>query len=158
MSSLLNDSAEPRSARRARAFGSLKNRNFRELRIPAKRVCEFEPEVRDAILGNAGTIFWFRLGVTDAEILAKGFYPEFSVEDLIGLPNYHVYLKLLINGAVSKAFSAETVEFISVRSVLTSSACSGRLGGKTAVEIKPVMNGNAKVSHLQDSVSRCAQN
>jgi len=41
--------------------------------------------------------------------LTKEFYPDFSVEDLISLPNYHIYLKLMIDGAVSKAFSAETL-------------------------------------------------
>ena len=70
---------------------------------------QLEREVQDAILGNAGTIISFRLGVPDAEILTKEFYPEFSVGDLVNLPNYHIYLKLMINGAVSKAFSAETV-------------------------------------------------
>ena len=70
---------------------------------------QLEPEVRDAILGNVGTTISFRLGVPDAEILAKEFYPEFSVEDLIGLPNYHIYLKLMIDGRVSKAFSAKTI-------------------------------------------------
>ena len=29
---------------------------------------------------------------------------------------------------------------------------------ETAVEIKQIMNGNANVSHLQDLVSKCAQN
>jgi hypothetical protein len=51
----------------------------------------------------------FRLGLTDAEILAKEFYPEFSVEDLINPPNFNVYLKLMIEGCVSKPFSAETI-------------------------------------------------
>ena len=71
---------------------------------------QLEPEVRDAILGNVGTIISFRLGVTDAEILSREFYPQFSVEDLTNLPNYRIYLKLMIDGAVSKAFSAETVQ------------------------------------------------
>src|SRR5205807_5333239 len=70
---------------------------------------QLEPEVRDAILGNVGTIISFRLGVPDAEVLAQEFYPDFSVADLINLPNYHVYLKLMIDGAVSKPFSAETM-------------------------------------------------
>ena len=71
---------------------------------------QLDEDVRDAILGNAATIISFRLGVTDAEILAKEFYPEFSVEDLINLPNYNIYLKLMIEGRVSKPFSAETLE------------------------------------------------
>ncbi len=70
---------------------------------------QLELEVRDAILGNAGTIISFRIGAADAEILAREFYPQFSVEDVVSLPNYHIYLKLMIDGAVSKPFSAETV-------------------------------------------------
>jgi hypothetical protein len=50
-----------------------------------------------------------RLGLRDLEILAKEFYPEFSFEDLINLPNYSIYLKLMIEGRVSKPFSAETI-------------------------------------------------
>jgi hypothetical protein len=63
----------------------------------------------DAILGNAGTIVAFRLGLPDAEIIGKEFYPEIPVEDLISLPNYHIYLKLMIDGRVSRPFSAETL-------------------------------------------------
>jgi DNA helicase HerA-like ATPase len=65
--------------------------------------------VRDAILGNAGTIVCFRVGLMDAEVLAKEFYPEFSATDLINLPNYHIYLKLMIDGQVSRPFSARTL-------------------------------------------------
>ena len=70
---------------------------------------QLDPQVRDAILGNVGTLISFRLGVTDAEILEKEFYPEFSIKDLISLPNYHVYLKLMINGMISDPFSARTL-------------------------------------------------
>lgn len=72
-------------------------------------LAQLEPRVRDAILGNVGTIISFRLGPDDAELMAKEFYPEFSATDLMNLPNYSVYLKLMIGGAVSKPFSAETV-------------------------------------------------
>src|SRR5438445_1956348 len=66
-------------------------------------------QVRDAILGNVGTIISFRLGLSDAEILAGEFYPFFSARDLINLPNYHIYLKLMIDGVVSPPFNRETV-------------------------------------------------
>lgn len=65
--------------------------------------------VRDAILGNVGTIISFRLGLADAEILGKEFAPVFSPHDLMGLANYNIYLKLMIDGVVSRAFSAETL-------------------------------------------------
>ncbi len=66
--------------------------------------------VRDAILGNVGTVITFRLGLPDAEVLAKEFAPEFSAHDLVSLPNYHLYLRLMIDGVVSKPFSAESLQ------------------------------------------------
>ena len=65
-------------------------------------------ELQKALLGNAGTIISFRLGTEDAEVMAKEFYPVFGVDDFVNLPRYHMYLKLLINGGASKAFSANT--------------------------------------------------
>lgn len=70
---------------------------------------QLDEKVRDAILGNAGTIISFRLGLADAEIIGKEFWPEFSAEDLIRLPNYNLYVKLMIDGAASTPFSAETL-------------------------------------------------
>jgi len=70
---------------------------------------QLESQVRDAILGNTGTMISFRLGLPDAEMLAGEFYPFFSARDLINLPNYHIYLKLMIDGVVSQPFSAETL-------------------------------------------------
>ena len=66
-------------------------------------------EIRDAILGNVGTILSFRLGVADAEILAKEFAPEVSLLDLNNLPNHTIYLRLMVDGVVSRPFSAETL-------------------------------------------------
>ncbi|MDD3926740.1 MAG: hypothetical protein PHT33_08800, partial [bacterium] len=36
-------------------------------------------------------------------------YPIFDKTDLIGLPNYHIYLKMMIDGVTSQAFSAKTL-------------------------------------------------
>jgi hypothetical protein len=70
---------------------------------------QLDIQVRDAILGNVGNIVSFRLGLGDAEILESEFKPEISATDLISLPNYHIYLKLMIGGIVSRPFSAETL-------------------------------------------------
>ncbi len=64
-----------------------------------------EPAVPQAILGNVGTLIVFRVGVRDAKILADEFFPEFSVEDLVSLPKYQIYLRLMIDGVVSRGFS-----------------------------------------------------
>ena len=70
---------------------------------------QLDPLVRDAVLGNAGTVISFRLGAADAEVMEKEFYPEFFATHLVNLPNYHVYLKLMVDGVVSKPFSAVTL-------------------------------------------------
>ena len=66
-------------------------------------------QVRGSIVGNIGTIISFRLGAPDAAILEKEFLPEITAEDLISLPNCQVYLKLMVEGKVSRPFSAETL-------------------------------------------------
>jgi hypothetical protein len=70
---------------------------------------QLDPQIRDAILGNVGTIIAFRLGLADAEIIAQEFYPVFSPADLVALPNYAIYLKLMVDGVPTPPFSAETL-------------------------------------------------
>jgi hypothetical protein len=70
---------------------------------------QVEPEVINAVLGNAGTIIAFRLGPRDAAAIAGEFHPKFAPTDLLDLPNHHIYLKLMIDGAPSQAFSAVTL-------------------------------------------------
>jgi hypothetical protein len=70
---------------------------------------QLDERVQQAILGNVGTLITFRVGVRDAKILADEFFPEFSVEDLVSLPKYHIYLRLMIDGVVSRGFSATTL-------------------------------------------------
>lgn len=67
---------------------------------------QIDERIREAIFGNVGTIISFRVGATDAEYLEKEFYPVFNKEDFINLPKYEMYLKLMIDGASSEAFSA----------------------------------------------------
>ena len=64
--------------------------------------------VREAILGNAGTIVTFRVGPEDAEILAKEFAPVFSAYDLINIEQYTAYIKLLIDNTAAKPFNMLT--------------------------------------------------
>ncbi|ANV99344.1 type IV secretory system conjugative DNA transfer family protein [Bradyrhizobium icense] len=71
---------------------------------------QLEPDVRHAVLGNAGSIISFRLGVEDAPYLAREFHGKFEEVDLLQLPNYRVYLKLMIDGTPSKPFSAVTLD------------------------------------------------
>ncbi|PIR03464.1 MAG: hypothetical protein COV60_00180 [Candidatus Magasanikbacteria bacterium CG11_big_fil_rev_8_21_14_0_20_43_7] len=62
-------------------------------------------DVRDAVLGNAGTFMVGRIGPDDSEVLAKEFAPTFGAYDLLNPPEYSFYTKLLIDGKASKPFS-----------------------------------------------------
>ena len=70
---------------------------------------QLDRQVRDSILGNVGTFISFRLGATDALILEKEFAPEVTAQDLVSLPNYHIYLKLMVGGVISRPFSGQTL-------------------------------------------------
>ena len=72
-------------------------------------VTDVSTKVRDAVFGNVGTMISFRVGATDAEFLEKEFTPEFLMADLINLPNYCIYLKLMVDGVTSRPFSAATL-------------------------------------------------
>lgn len=63
-------------------------------------------KVKPAVFGNVGTIIVFRVGATDAEELVKEFTPVFTEEDLVNLPKYEFYIKLMIDGIASDPFSA----------------------------------------------------
>jgi len=63
-------------------------------------------KVKPAVFGNVGTMIAFRVGAADAEELAKEFMPTFNEEDLVNLPKYEMYLKLMIDGITSAPFSA----------------------------------------------------
>jgi hypothetical protein len=52
----------------------------------------------------------FRVGIEDAPYLAREFQSQFDELDLLQLPNYRIYLKLMIDGTPSKPFSAVTLE------------------------------------------------
>lgn len=70
--------------------------------------------VRDAIFGNVGTIVSFRVGAEDAEHLEKEFEPVFTMNDIVNLSKYHLYLKLMIDGIAGDAFSATALPPIDI--------------------------------------------
>ncbi|MFN7088886.1 MAG: CxxC-x17-CxxC domain-containing protein, partial [Candidatus Paceibacteria bacterium] len=72
-------------------------------------VTDVSTRVRDAVFGNVGTIVAFRVGADDAEFLEKEYEPEFTIQDLVNLPNYYIVLKLMVDGITSRPFSATTL-------------------------------------------------
>lgn len=70
---------------------------------------QLDDDVRHSVLGNAGTLISFRLGPEDASVISRELAPVFDVLDLLNLSNRSFYVKLMIDGTPSRAFSARTV-------------------------------------------------
>ena len=69
-----------------------------------------DESIKDAVFGNVGTFISFRIGVKDAEIVAKQFAPVFSEYDLINIPAFNAYIKLLIDNYNPPAFNMKTLQ------------------------------------------------
>lgn len=72
---------------------------------------QVDERIRAVIFANVGTIISFRVGATDAEYLTKEFLPVFNQGDLITLPRYSMYIKLMIDGTTSMPFSAISIKY-----------------------------------------------
>lgn len=70
---------------------------------------QLSADIRNAVLGNIGTIICFRLGQVDAKYMSVEFTPIFDSSDFTNLGHFHIYLKLLIDGKTSQGFSAKTI-------------------------------------------------
>lgn len=66
-------------------------------------------QIRDAVFGNVGTLCSFKVGAEDAEYLTKEYAPLLSEQDVIGISNYKMYIKLNINNTTSRPFSLNTI-------------------------------------------------
>lgn len=85
-------------------------RKYRLNLVVAHQYVEQLPEtVQAGVFGNVGTLICFRVGAADAEKLVLEFAPFFTEEDLVNLPAFCIYLKLMIEGVSSDPFSAATL-------------------------------------------------
>lgn len=84
------------------------------LNITNQYIAQLPEEIRDAVIGNAGTLLSFRIGAADAEFMAKEF-PNITEHDLVNLTFANAYIKLLIDGTPTKPFSLRTIKTASPR-------------------------------------------
>ena len=68
---------------------------------------QLDEKVRDAVFGNVGSFIVFRVGAQDAESLVPEFTPTFDEQDIVNIPKYEFYCKLMIDGISSDPFSAK---------------------------------------------------
>jgi hypothetical protein len=66
---------------------------------------QLSDEIRNAVFGNVGTIISLRVGIEDADFLAKQFAPTFDSDDLQRIPNFNAAVRTLINGVPTQPFS-----------------------------------------------------
>jgi hypothetical protein len=70
---------------------------------------KLEPDIRESVIGNAGTAISFRPGARDVVFTAGESDPVFDQPGLLNLSNHRIRLKLMIDRAPSKPLSATTM-------------------------------------------------
>jgi hypothetical protein len=74
------------------------------LHLAHQYVDQLPEPIKQAVLGNVGTLMAFRLGTTDAKWLAPHFAP-LTPDDLTGVPPYHYHLRTLAGGQLTTPFT-----------------------------------------------------
>lgn len=70
-----------------------------------QHLSQTDPDVRDAILGNVGTMIVYRVGANDAPLFER-LLPPFSARDLQNQPNHRASVWLMNQGERMRPFSA----------------------------------------------------
>lgn len=79
------------------------------LNITNQYIAQLSEKIRDAVIGNAGTMVVYRIGAADAEFMAKEF-PGVTIDDMVNLDKFRMYTKLLIDLTPSKPFSMKGIK------------------------------------------------
>jgi hypothetical protein len=77
---------------------------------------QLRPSIRDAVLGNAGTLISFRVGGRDGKTLAQEFGIDYNSGQLGSLGNFEVLLKALSQGQLGAPFPGRTLPALEIRS------------------------------------------
>ena len=72
-------------------------------------IAQLDEKIRDAVFGNVGSLVAFTIGAPDAETIGKQFEPDVSQNDLINIENRNAYVRLMIDGMVSRPFTLQAL-------------------------------------------------
>ena len=72
-------------------------------------IAQLDQGIKDAVFGNVGSLASFRIGSDDAQFLESQFAPVFNANDLMNVPNYNAFVRMLSNGIPTKPFSIGTM-------------------------------------------------
>lgn len=79
------------------------------LTLANQYIGQIDEDVQKAIFGNTGSLASFSVGAFDARSLAKEFGAKYKEEELVGLGNYQIVLKLSIDNYTSSPFTSMTL-------------------------------------------------
>lgn len=75
------------------------------LNVAHQFMAQLDEKIKNAVLGNVGSMAVCRISDGDAEQLAPYFAPQFKKEDITKLENMNCYLRLLAGGTPKEAFN-----------------------------------------------------
>lgn len=79
------------------------------LTLANQYLAQLDEATLHAVFGNVGTMIAFQVGARDAEILAEQFGGDLTPQDLLRLPRFQAYVRLLIEGMPSLPFTMATL-------------------------------------------------
>ncbi len=78
------------------------------LNIAHQYLAQLSDDIKNAVLGNVGSMAVFRISSEDAEVLVKRLEPIFSTQDILKLDNRNAYVSMLVDGVPAKPFNIKT--------------------------------------------------
>ena len=115
-----------------------------------------DASVRDAVFGNVGTLCTFRIGVEDAEFLAKQYAPVFNEFDLINIEKFNAYVRLLINNESARPFNMSAFPPVEMNSEIlhTIIQMSAQKFGRPKSEVENEIMRRSKLGETQSAPSK----
>ncbi|MCX6305408.1 MAG: type IV secretion system DNA-binding domain-containing protein [Bacteroidetes bacterium] len=71
---------------------------------------QLNSDVQHILLGNVGSMLFFRPGINDAHVVSRYFEPDFNTGELCNMPNYQCAARISINHRPSRPFVFETIQ------------------------------------------------
>lgn len=84
------------------------------LTVAHQFIAQLDPVIKDAVFGNVGSLAAFRVGNDDSQFLEQQFAPVFSASNLMNVPNYNAFVRVLANGTPTQPFSVGTMPPVEV--------------------------------------------
>ena len=79
------------------------------LTVANQYLAQMEEAIADAVFGNVGSLLSFQVGAGDGEVLAEQLGGDIEASDVMSLPKYTAYVRLLVDGLAQRPFSMETI-------------------------------------------------